>query len=332
MNTHGFLPKEILFSLTTKCNLRCAHCDIKQRPGLLNKKAALKFLAASFRNGIKRVGFTGGEPFLALDLMCAISKEAVRQGMLFSRIMTNGSWFHADKELVSALYRLCRAGYDGDFCVSVDAFHRQDLKQCASFVRTAAAIWRRHDIISIASVKGAKEAQTLRRLKNLSQLLHGCLITARGRPVAIKSPRLFIKIFYIDLSPVGKAAMLKDAWNGRWFKDDMCNGPGNAFFVLPDGTVKPCCGYATDTDIFTIGSIKRDSPKQLIRNARKNRFIESVFRSGLHPIRRRLEGLGVRFPGKTTNHCFFCHYITHSVPQFKNSFSISHKTPHFPPP
>jgi hypothetical protein len=313
-----FLPKEILFSLTTKCNLCCVHCDIKQEPAVLNKKAALGFVAACARAGINRVGFTGGEPFMATDLMCAISKEAARQGMFFSRIMTNGGWFDNDKELILALNKLFLSGYDGDLCLSVDAFHRQDIEKCASFIRMAAAVWRRHDIVSIAAVKGAKESQTRKRIAKFARALRGHLVIVRGRPAAIKSNGLFIRISYIELSPIGKAAKLKNAWDGKWFKDDLCKGPGNVFFVLPDGTVKPCCGYASDADILTIGSIKRDSPKQLIRNARKNRFITSVFGSGLHPVRRRLEMGGVKFPGRTTNHCFFCHYITHHVPQLKS--------------
>jgi len=235
--------------------------------------------------------------------------------MLFGRIMTNGGWFRTDKELVLALDRLFRAGYDGDLCLSVDAFHRQDLKKCASFARAAGAVWRRHDVVSIAAVKGAKEGQTRRRLAGFARLLRGRLIIVSGRPAAIKNESIFIKIFYIDLSGVGKAAGLKNAWDGKWFKDDLCKGPGNVLSVLPDGTVKPCCGYAADADILTIGSIKRDSPKQLIRNARKNRFIASVFSSGLHPIRRRLESRGVRFPGKTTNHCFFCDYLIRAFPK-----------------
>ena len=316
MKAPGFRPKEVLFSPTTKCNLRCAHCDIEQHPRLLDKKSAIKFLTASSRSGIKRVGCTGGEPFLAVDFICAVSKEAVKQGMLFGRIMTNGGWFHTDKELISAFSRLFRAGYDGNLCLSVDAFHRQDLKKCVSFVRSATTIWRRRDIVSIASVGGMKKVQTRRRLDKFARALRGRLIITGGRPVAIRSADLFIKIFHIDLSPVGKAARLKSAWNGRWFKDDMCEGPGNVFFVLPDGTVKPCCGYATDTDILTIGSIKQDSPKQLICNARKNRFINAIFNSGFHPIRKRLERSGVRFPGRTTNHCFFCHYLTHSLSDF----------------
>jgi len=260
------------------------------------------------------LSLTGGEPFLALDLMCAISKEAARLGMLFGRIMTNGGWFRTDKELVSALDSLFRAGYDGDLCLSVDAFHQQDLKKCASFIRASAVAWRRHDIVTIAAVKGAKESQTRKRLATLARIMHARLITAKGRPVAIKNREFFIRISYIDLSPIGKAARLKKAWDGKWFKDDLCKGPGNVFFVLPDGTVKPCCGYASDADILTIGSIKRDSPRQMIRNARENQFVSAVFSSGLHPIRRRLEDAGMRFPGKTTNHCFFCYYLTNGLP------------------
>ena len=315
MRSVKFNPKEVLLSLTARCNLHCAHCDIEQKPGSLDKKSAIKFLAACSRYGIKRLGFTGGEPFLELGLMCAISKEAAARGILFSRIMTNGGWFRSDKELVSALGRLFKSGYDGDLCMSVDAFHRQDIKKCASFIRAAAAAWRRNDIVSIAVVKGAKERQTRERLAKLTRLLRGRLVISGGRPAAIKAGDLFVRISYIDLSPVGKAAALKKPWDGRWFKDDMCRGPGNVLFVLPDGTVKPCCGYASDSSILTIGSIKRDSPEQLVSNARKNRFISSVFSSGLHPIRKRLENSGIKFPGKTTNHCFFCYYLTKAVPR-----------------
>jgi hypothetical protein len=137
---------------------------------------------------------------------------------------------------------------------------------------------------------------------------------ANKMPTAIKNENLFIKVLYIDLSPVGKAAGLKEAWDGRWFRDDLCKGPGNVFFVLPDGKVKPCCGYAADCDMLTIGSITKDSPAQLIRNAQKNSFVASVFSSGLNPIRRRLEEAGIKFPGKTANHCFFCRYLLDSVP------------------
>lgn len=302
-----------MFSPTTQCNLHCAHCDTEQTGKVLPKKAALKFLDACNRSGIKRVGFTGGEPFYALDFLCLISKEAVRREMFFDHIITNASWFKTEKELRSALNRLFKSGYDGKFFVSVDAFHRQDLRKVASFIKTASRIWTRPDIVSIASVKGTRENETRKKLKKLAVILNARFTGLTSQAPRIKNQNLIINIFSFNLSPVGRAAGLKDPWDGKWFKDDFCKGPGHIFFVLSDQTVKPCCGYAHKADILTLGSIRRDSPRQLLLHARKNRFISTVFESGLHVIRKQLESSGVRFPGKTTNHCFFCYYLTHHI-------------------
>ena len=315
MKTQKFRPDEILFSPTTQCNLRCAHCDIKQYRKSLSKKTALGFVTACANAGIKRVGFSGGEPFLALDFLCAITKEVIRRKMLFGRIMTNGVWFKTKKELTRALNRLFCCGYDGDICISVDAFHKQDLRKIALFIKVASEIWSRPDMISISAVKGSLNSQTRKRLKKLAQLLNARLTNNPHGYQAIKNKGLFIKIFYIGLSSVGKAESLKNPWDGKWFQDDFCKGPGNVFFVLPDGTVKPCCGYANDSDMLTIGSIKHDTVQKLLRNAQMNRFVSKIFKSGLHPIRRALERSGIRFPGKTSNHCFFCFYLTNYIPR-----------------
>lgn len=315
MRKNKFTPQEIMFSPTTQCNLRCAHCDTEQTGETLPKKAALRFLDACNTSGIKRVGFTGGEPFYALDFLCVISKEAVRREMFFDHIITNAGWFKTKKELLSALNRLVTCGYDGKFFVSVDAFHHQDLRKVASFIKAASQIWMRPDIVSIASVKGTRGNETRKKLKKLAGLLNARFTGLTSKNSRIKNKDLIINIFSFHLSPVGRAAGLKDPWDGKWFKDDFCQGPGQIFFVLSDQTVKPCCGYAHKADVLTIGSINRDSPRQLLQNAQKNRFISTVFESGLHAIRKQLESSGVRFPGKTTNHCFFCYYLTHHIPR-----------------
>jgi len=309
MKKPRFRPLEILFSLTDKCNLSCRHCNIKKSPATLNKKDAIRFIGACADTGIRRIGFTGGEPFLAADILQKLIKESVKKHMFFNRIMTNAAWFKTRKDLFSRLKKIFYAGYDGDICVSIDAFHRQSLKKAALFIKTASDIWGRKDMVSIASVRGAKEGETRKRLTRLAHLLNARIQFNSNKNAFIKKDSLFIRIFYIDLSLVGKAAGLKNPWDGRWFKDDFCKGPGNVFFVLPDGTVKPCCGYANDSGLLTIGSIKTDTPRKLLRNANKNNFVSGIFGKGLHHIRRVLEKSGVRFPGKTSNHCFFCGYL-----------------------
>lgn len=315
MKKYTFCPQEILFSSTTRCNLKCAHCDIKKYPGALSIMAAKRFISACANKGIKRVGFTGGEPFLETPFLLTMTKEAIRQGMSFSRIMTNASWFRAKKDLVTALTRLFSAGYDSSFCISVDAFHRQRLDKVAVFINTATAIWKRPDVVSLACVMGAQEKKTRARLKKLSYLLNARLMRINKKYSVIRNASLFIRIQTIALSPIGKADKLKDPWDGKWFRDDLCKGPGHVFFILPNGNVKPCCGYANDSDLLTIGSIKKDLPARLIRNAQKNLFVKKIFSTGMHSIRKKLRALGVLFPGKTTNHCFFCHYLLSHVPR-----------------
>lgn len=302
--------EEVLFSPTSNCNLACPHCIIPKSKKILSKKTALKFLAGCKRAGIKRVGFTGGEPFLAPDFLFSIVQAAVMKNFLFDRIMTNGVWYKDEAGLKAALLRLYKSGYDGDICVSVDAFHRQDLKKVARFIEIAISIWRRPDLVSIAYVTGSRDAATRKKLKKLSGLLKARLVGFdRGRHPYIKNNSLFIKLYKIDLSPIGKAGRLKNPWGKAWFKEDYCKGPGNIFFVESSGKVKPCCGYASDLDDLTIGDIARDSAGRIIKNFHRNKFVHGIFDTGLSRIRKRLQSAGIKFPGKAANNCYFCHYI-----------------------
>lgn len=266
--------------------------------------------------GIKRVGFSGGEPFLVPDFLCRLTKEAVSLGMLFDRIMTNGAWFGSEAAMRRALERLRRSGYDGAICVSADAFHSRagSERKVAGFIRAATSIWGRPDMVSIACVTGARDKATGSVLRKIAALLGARILKRDGRTSAIRNRRLFIRILYIDIAPIGGSGLLKRAWGARWFEDDRCRGPGNVFYVLPDGSVKPCCGYATGSERLTIGNIGRDSPSQIMRNAQANSYIRTVFGQGLGAIRRVAEKAGYRFPGKAGNICFFCDYVLNKMP------------------
>ena len=296
-----FRPTEVLFSPTTRCNLRCAHCDVERTGKTLSAGSAKRFLKGCRRLGVQRVGFTGGEPFLALDFLCDVSSEALRQGFLFDRIMTNGVWWSDTPAMAGSLMRLQGAGYDGSICVSVDAFHAQRIKKAAEFIKTAVSVWRRPDIVTVAYVGGRRDAQTAGKLDALD--------------TALKGTGICIRKVKVPFSAAGRASASKKVWDGAWFKEDHCKGPGNAFFVLPGGDVKPCCGYATDRRELTVGNIRRDSAHDIMKNITRNRFVSSVFNNGLSAIRKRLEAGGWHFPGKTTDHCFFCEYLLKKVPR-----------------
>jgi hypothetical protein len=238
----------------------------------------------------------------------AVAAAAARHDLFFDRITTNASWFKTPTELRRALEKLRDAEYDGTFGVSVDAFHESDLGKVALFLRIAAGIWDRPDIAQIVAIRGVRDRATAARIRELTRLLGAKIVTRFGRRF-IKAEYLLLPLALIDIVPVGKAAGLVDPWGGTWFSEDYCQGPGHVLYVLPDGSVKPCCGYATDSERLTIGDIHTDSAASILRKAARNPFVRAVFERGLGRIRGRLTAGGVRFPGKTDNHCYFCHHI-----------------------
>jgi hypothetical protein len=124
------------------------------------------------------------------------------------------------------------------------------------------------------------------------------------------SPDLTMPLNWNHLAPVERAEGLSGAWDGTWFEEDYCEGPGQALIVNPKGEVKPCCGFASDLDQLTIGNIHTDSVRSIIIRARKHPYVGKVFRIGLTAIRDEiLKRDPSALPGPTSNHCYFCWYV-----------------------
>jgi MoaA/NifB/PqqE/SkfB family radical SAM enzyme len=274
----------------------------------------VKFLRSCRKAGIERVGFTGGEPFLDTKFLFTVTERAETLGFLFGLITTNARWFKTASQLRRTLEDLRESGYDGSFGVSVDAFHGRSPAKPALFIEAALALWNRPDVARVISVRGAWDEETEAILGGLAGALKAKLVRVGGHR-AIKNDSLFVPITTIDLSPVGKAEPLLDPWGKRWFHEDFCQGPGHVLYVLPNGDVKPCCGYATDSDRLTIGNIRRNSAATLIKNAAGNPFVSAVYREGLTGIRKRLVKRSETFPGAASDQCYFCHYVLNAVPR-----------------
>jgi uncharacterized Fe-S cluster-containing radical SAM superfamily protein len=310
----GFSPKEVLFASTTDCNLKCAHCSVEREKTRLSIPAAVKFLRSCRKVGFERVGFTGGEPFLDTEFLFALTECAVSYGLLFGMVTTNARWFKGSAHLRRTLKALYDRGYDGSFGVSVDAFHGNDSAKPALFIETASEIWNRPDIARVIAVRGARDKETDAILRGLAKALRAKLVHIGGHRV-IRNDSLFVPVTTIDLAPVGKAEPLLDPWGKEWFNEDFCRGPGHVFYVLPNGDVKPCCGYATDSERLTIGNIHKDTAARMLKNASRNPFVSAIYRVGLTGIRKRLTKHGAVFPGATTNPCYFCHHVLTKVPR-----------------
>jgi organic radical activating enzyme len=322
-----FTPREVIFAPTNRCNLTCGHCRVNRARGSegprLTAEAACAFLDGAASGGVDRVGFSGGEPFLEPDFLVAVIRKAVELGLFFDRLMTNGDWWADRAELDATLARVLDAGFDGTFAISADAWHGQDPKRLAEFFARAGKLAGRFDVFEIVSVLDRKGNAPIDMLKRLARELDADLTCDGEMPLSLQNARarknreqgmddgsgIDIPILTI---PYSAGYGDSDAWKGkRWFTDDWCEGPGNVFFVHPDGLAAVCCGFANENPELIAGNIA-EGFDSLLAAARAKPQVRACYELGLAAYREKLEASGTVFPGKTNDPCFFCDHLCRS--------------------
>lgn len=308
----GFQPDYVSFSGTYQCNLSCPHCCVPiEWTDRLDIDTALRFLDSAHDVGIETLAFTGGEPFLYPEFVLALTERGAKHGMRFDKIMSNGVWFKDEADLTHVLTGLRDAGFSGKLGLSVDKFHGIHTAQLATYCRVARRVFARDTILalnyaSVAPQKGLEPIQKLAKELNAvldwSDLLHRYILVADDFTMTLN---------WNHLANVERAEKLPgEPWDGTWFAEDYCEGPGQALIVNPKGEVKPCCGFASDLDQLTIGNIYEHSAKEVIARGKAHPYVGAVFREGLTSIRERILAHDPNaLPGETSNHCYFCWYV-----------------------
>jgi hypothetical protein len=279
-------------------------------PERLDIAASLRFLEDAHRYGIEILGFTGGEPFLYPEFLLALTRRAAELGFRFDKIATNGVWFSDADHLEKVLADLAAAGFTGKLGLSVDKFHGMETSRLAAFCRAARRALARDNIVSI-SYASRHPKNGLEPIRALAGELGAVMDWSDllGRYLLV-SPELTITLNWNHLAPVERAEHLTGGWDGTWFEEDYCEGPGQALIVNPKGEVKPCCGFASDLNQLTVGNIHNDSVAAIVRRARKHPYVGKIFREGLTAIRDEiLARYPKALPGETSNHCYFCWYV-----------------------
>ncbi len=309
--TRTFRPNYLSFAGTYRCNLTCPHCCVPiEWPDRLDVGAALRFLEDARAYGIGILGFTGGEPFLYPEFLHTLCRRAAELGFRFDKIMTNGVWYADRAHLDDVLSGLAASGFTGKLGLSVDKFHGVHTSRVAEFCRTARRVFGRDNILSL-SYASRHPDQGLEPVHALARELDAVVDWSPllGRYLLV-APDLTVTLNWNHLAPVERAERFTGAWDGRWFAEDYCEGPGQALIVNPRGEVKPCCGFASDLDQLTIGNIYQHSVRQIVRRARRHPYVGKVFREGLTAIRDEILARDPNaLPGATSNHCYFCWYV-----------------------
>ena len=309
--TRTFRPNYLSFASTYQCNLTCPHCCVPiEWPDRLDIGVALRFLEDAWAAGVRVLGFTGGEPFLYPEFLHALCRRAVTLGFNFDKIMTNGVWFRDAEHLEADLRELAATGFTGKLGLSVDKFHGIQPTKLAQFCRAARRIFGRDTIVSV-SYASRRPDHGLEPVRALARELDAVIEWSPAlRHYLLVAPDLTMTLNWNHLAPVERAERFAGGWDGEWFVEDYCEGPGQALIVNPKGEVKPCCGFASDLDQLTIGNIHRDTVKQIVRRARRHPYVGRVFREGLTAIRDEILARDPdALPGATSNHCYFCWYV-----------------------
>lgn len=322
--TRTFRPNYLSFAGTYQCNLTCPHCCVPiEWTDRLDIAAALRFLEDAHAHGVRTLGFTGGEPFLYAEFVHTLCRRGTALGMRHDKIVTNGVWFRDAAHLDAVLGELADAGFDGKLGLSVDKFHGIQTARLAEFCRAARRIFGRDTILSL-NYASRHPDQGLEPIHALAQELDAVVEWSDllGRYLLV-APELTMALNWNHLAPVERAEKLAGGWDGTWFEEDYCEGPGQALVVNPKGEVKPCCGFASDLDQLTIGNIYTDTVGGIIRRARKHPYVGKVFREGLTAIRDDILARDpAALPGATSNHCYFCWYVL-----TKGAFDQTHEDP-----
>lgn len=296
---HEFNPTEIIFAATTLCNLRCAHCFVSRVPLTLNiqdAKALISSCRQSEKSQVDKIGFSGGEPFFALDFLTGIIKFARENDFMFDQIMTNGDWWKDEADLRNTLQKIYDAGYDGKIGISYDNFHAQGYERIRTFCSCVNDIFGDESITVQAVADPLLDAEKSDRLEQ--ELNSLCEDFAAD-------------IFILPQTFQGTDAR---GWQSKkWFKEDFCSGPGNILFVHPTGDIAPCCGFANENKELFIGKIT-DSFDTIMQNAMENNMIKACFSSGLSSLAKKMEKNEAGFPGagRTDDICTFCDFVCKS--------------------
>jgi len=309
--TRTFRPNYLSFAGTYQCNLSCPHCCVPiEWTDRLDISAALRFLEDARAYGIGILGFTGGEPFLYPEFLHTLCRRAAVLRFRFDKVMTNGVWYRDVAHLETVLGGLADAGFTGKLGLSVDKFHGMETTALADFCRVARRVFRRDTILSI-SYASRRPDQGLEPVYALAGALGAVVEWSEvlGRYLVV-GPECTMTLNWNHLAPVERAERLTGGWDGGWFQEDYCEGPGQALIVNPRGEVKPCCGFASDLDQLTIGNIYHDTVARIVHRARRHPYVGKVFREGLTAVRDEILARDPdALPGATSNQCYFCWYV-----------------------
>ncbi|WP_374351441.1 radical SAM/SPASM domain-containing protein, partial [Chitinimonas sp.] len=284
--------KYLSLQLTWACDIRCAHCNqdhVRQHLDVALARQTIRDFHAA--GEICRLGFTGGEVFLRYPALLELAGLAHELGLGFG-VVTNGRWAGKPGLAAQRLGALAARGLD-NLVVSYDIYHQ-------AFVAD--------EVIAHLLEEAGKLGLNRRVYVTRGDLTPIARIKTE---VANRFDLDVEQVLVRDMVPVGHVAALAAPAAIPYAELEKDCPERNEYFVWPDGEVLPCDSVGT-TSALSLGNLRQDSVKTIIKRRRASRLLAMLHRHDLHevvirlpaPVRDRLAS------GRYVHACHLCHALT----------------------
>jgi hypothetical protein len=288
----------IVVLLTWRCPAACDHCVFEsspQRRETLDPEQARRLLIAAARLSPRpSLSFSGGEPFLHLELMRELIALGRRNEMP-SEVVTSAAWV-ADRSRAGAILDdLAERGL-GTLVVSYDSFHEAYVAPWKAKAAIELAVERGLRVV-INSAPDPNDCETV--VEYLQRVL--TLDMATIRSCVVNTQRVV---------PVGRAIERVDRY---WYPSEPprggCRFAGRTVTISPQGLLYPCCGAVIGVpseraDLFTfgqLGELDEDQLVELLESVRDDLFFQLLGQMGPYEL---LQALKRRDPSIITRETF----------------------------
>lgn len=254
-------PSTLHVAYSLSCNLACRHCIFRSGPGVgptMGMERAEAFLGDAHRAGIRRIVFTGGEPFLYARELRRLVRCAAGKG-LESAVVTSASWASSRSRTRAFLADFKEVGL-ASITLSTDRYHLLTVP----FANLQLVLETAGEIGLPAGVK-------------ISRLARDPVAEGLFRALRSMTERVVVQ----EISPLGRASALRSAV--RLHPPSSFTGAGCATppLLLPEGDLLTCCNLpARDlrhTDFpFILGNVGREPLRSLLEKRSTDPLLQAL--------------------------------------------------------
>ncbi|MFA4853728.1 MAG: radical SAM protein [Candidatus Omnitrophota bacterium] len=292
--------KEVIFSITNRCNLRCRMCDIPcGKIEELSTDQWKKVINDSSRLGAQTVVFSGGEPLLREDIFeliffakknnlnaCVTSNGCLIDEQVASRLSASGA------NVVNISIEGTKGTHDylrgpGSFDKAASALANLRKYKIETTVASTVSRYNYEDLLYVLEIAGEYGATTVRLqpfnaifLKD-SARAGEFLIDKREIPKIEDIIHRFIDISQerkISTNPANYLFKIPAYLTGKKFHPDNCGALRYSCPINSNGDIFPCWIEASHNKL--IGNIREESLYELWLSEKRRKLINSIINNG----------------------------------------------------